>query len=701
MSWVLDGGAQILKETASNPSLSSSYCDVSSMQTSEVLSNASTNAIEAALEAEPTPNAEPEASQQADITSPKKITNSAADGRRLLALALVMCLIGIMFAPGPPSKPHEISMPNHTENIDLPEASNKTSDMATVKSVTDICESLSQELDQYSVIPAIETLNLMFVGRSGLGKTTLQADIFRMLDPTWKHEAMINITLYGNRAFEVCQRIARLDEEEQRAADRSDDIHAQELQEERVQEITTLNKARVAFKEAVDEYRLQTQEIDKLAQKIDSIENKQIGLRGLRKYEESRKLQPMLDELRGQLRKKIQPWAAKAAPEGTEPEQTLTVQSKSIQAMPLMRGSDQRLDVTLIDTPGYSDVIVGTEASFNAVLQEVEARYQRHSTQQFDARTKMERSGLVHACIVFLSPHRMMEDDLQMMEKLQPLCPLLPVIAKADTMTSDEAVRYKDQVRRILKNRNVTTAAIKPSAWLAIEKRHASEHGFKPNYQLPLAVMASTMADKQGNSRRSYPWGDALPNHPMHSELTALREVLMTEGQWRVLRDQAIDKADAESRRRTGAEWQQAERERVEREKQASQHEEVRCSCPARLERVELEKQLLIVETASYSNEAKDLHAKLDEERVAVRRANEETDRLVKEVADKRERLSKLEVELKRERDAARRADEEFQRRERDAQEELLLLRQQLEKEHAALLQAKEEVGRVKGKCWF
>ena len=595
----------------SDPSLSSSFEIVSrsSMQTSEVVSNASTNAIGAALEAEPMPEAEPEASsQQAAARSPKTITCAAAG-----SLSLVVCLIGTMlstFATSPPSKPYKIIIPNHTVNIDLTKTSMDSSDPTAVESITDMCESLSQQRAQFSVNAATDTLNLMFVGRSGLGKTTLQADIFRMLDPTWKHEAMINITLYGNKAVDVCQRIAELDEAEQRAADRSDDIHAQELHQERSLEITTLTKANVAFKEAVDEYRLKTQEIDKLAQDINAIESKQIELRGLRKYDESRKLQPMLDQLRGQLRENTQPWAAKAVPEGIEPEQTLTVQSKSIQAMPLFRGSDQRLDVTLIDSPGYSDVVVGTESSFNAVLQEVEARYQRHSRQQFDARATVERSGLVHACIVFLSPHRMMEDDLQMMEKLHPLCPLLPVIAKADTMTSDEAVRYKDDVRRILKHRNITTAAIESKAQRAIEKRHASEHGFKPDYQLPLAVMASTMADKQGTSRRSYPWGDALPNHPRHSELTALRELLANEGQWRVLRDEAIGKADAESRRRAGAEWQQTERERVEREQQTIQHEQVRRDCPARLERVEREKQQLNAQLQL-------LRKELDQERAA------------------------------------------------------------------------------------
>merc|ERR1719231_2240813 len=68
---------------------------------------------------------------------------------------------------------------------------------------------------------------------------------------------------------------------------------------------------------------------------------------------------------------------------------------------------EQRLDVKLIDTPGFSDVVVGTEGSFKAVLDEVEARLQRHAAEcAHNVRNCKDRSGLVHVCVFFLGPHR-------------------------------------------------------------------------------------------------------------------------------------------------------------------------------------------------------------------------------------------------------------------------------------------------------
>ena len=67
--------------------------------------------------------------------------------------------------------------------------------------------------------------------------------------------------------------------------------------------------------------------------------------------------------------------------------------------------------------------------------------------------------------------------------------------------------------------------------------------------------MASNEVDEQGKASRGYLWGAAQPDHPPHSELPALRELLLNEGQWRSLRNQAMDLADAELRKREGPEW--------------------------------------------------------------------------------------------------------------------------------------------------
>jgi septin family protein len=55
-------------------------------------------------------------------------------------------------------------------------------------------------------------------------------------------------------------------------------------------------------------------------------------------------------------------------------------------------------------------------------------------------------------------------------------------------------------------------------------------------------------------SRRSYKWGDVHTNHPYHSELPALRELLLVQDGWKQLKNAAMLMADQEALRRKAAE---------------------------------------------------------------------------------------------------------------------------------------------------
>lgn len=53
------------------------------------------------------------------------------------------------------------------------------------------------------------------------------------------------------------------------------------------------------------------------------------------------------------------------------------------------------------------------------------------------------------ACLYFLPPHRLRKMDVAFMRALAPLVPVIPILAKADTMTSEELkVRGRGGERR-------------------------------------------------------------------------------------------------------------------------------------------------------------------------------------------------------------------------------------------------------------
>ena len=56
----------------------------------------------------------------------------------------------------------------------------------------------------------------------------------------------------------------------------------------------------------------------------------------------------------------------------------------------------------------------------------------------------------VDVCIYFLSPHRVKPIDLKFMTELSALAPVVPVLAKADSMTTDELQHFRSGVKQAL-----------------------------------------------------------------------------------------------------------------------------------------------------------------------------------------------------------------------------------------------------------
>jgi len=106
-------------------------------------------------------------------------------------------------------------------------------------------------------------------------------------------------------------------------------------------------------------------------------------------------------------------------------------------------------------------------------------------------------------------------------------------------------------VRQQLKDERIATFTFHPRMIKEVEALHISQagSGFQPLYggsdgSLPWAVMGAE------DSRREYIWGTAMTNEPRHSELPALRDLLLRQGGWQQLKREASLKADEEGARR-------------------------------------------------------------------------------------------------------------------------------------------------------
>jgi len=118
-------------------------------------------------------------------------------------------------------------------------------------------------------------------------------------------------------------------------------------------------------------------------------------------------------------------------------------------------GNSSKVSIHLFDTPGYGDKINNQE-SIDHIQCDLYKRHQKwiglRKDFQFveaDCRNQDER---IHVCLYFLNSHRMKDIDLLFIEQLSDLVPIVPVVAKADTMTIQERVLHLTEVKILLRS---------------------------------------------------------------------------------------------------------------------------------------------------------------------------------------------------------------------------------------------------------
>lgn len=131
-------------------------------------------------------------------------------------------------------------------------------------------------------------------------------------------------------------------------------------------------------------------------------------------------------------------------PPSLDISKTVSVQSISAD----IEENGVRLRLTVVDTPGFGDFINNDE-SWDPIVKNIEQRFDAY----LDAENKVNRMNVVdnriHAVVYFIQPtgHSLKPLDIEVMKKLHTKVNLIPVIAKADTVTDDDLDNYKKRVR--------------------------------------------------------------------------------------------------------------------------------------------------------------------------------------------------------------------------------------------------------------
>jgi len=103
--------------------------------------------------------------------------------------------------------------------------------------------------------------------------------------------------------------------------------------------------------------------------------------------------------------------------------------------------------LTVIDTPGFGDY-VNNRDSWQPIIEFLDDQHESYMLQEQQPRRTEKIDMRVHACLYFIRPtgHTLKPLDIEVMKRLSSRVNLIPVVAKADTLSHADLLRYKDRV---------------------------------------------------------------------------------------------------------------------------------------------------------------------------------------------------------------------------------------------------------------
>ena len=188
-----------------------------------------------------------------------------------------------------------------------------------------------------------------------------------------------------------------------------------------------------------------------------------------------------------------------------------------------LKTDDSRQEfITIVDSPGHGDN-VDVQNDFDLIEKYFESQW---SSLYADIKTKgavdvSEHNSLVNACVYFISPHRLKDIDIEFMKRISGTVAIIPVIAKADTMTTEETVQFRKHVNQVLAEQGINVYS-----WgdcetgdvdREIRQRESESRPFPP----------FTLICAKDCVRRSYLWGDCRLDNEEHSDFLLLKNLLL------------------------------------------------------------------------------------------------------------------------------------------------------------------------------
>ncbi|CAB3239898.1 unnamed protein product [Arctia plantaginis] len=195
----------------------------------------------------------------------------------------------------------------------------------------------------------------------------------------------------------------------------------------------------------------------------------------------------------------------------------------------ILKENGVNLTLTIVDTPGFGDAVDNSNC-WQPVIDFVESKYEEF----LNAESRVTRKAAppdtrVHCCLYFIAPsgHGLKPLDVEFMQRLGDKVNIIPVIAKADTMTPEECKDFKEQIMKELNQHKIKIYDFPESTG---EEGEGADAARALRTRVPFAVVgANTVIETEGRRvrGRKYPWGIAEVENLEHCDFLALRNMVI------------------------------------------------------------------------------------------------------------------------------------------------------------------------------
>ncbi|NXW51020.1 SEPT2 protein, partial [Nyctiprogne leucopyga] len=245
-----------------------------------------------------------------------------------------------------------------------------------------------------------------------------------------------------------------------------------------------------------------------------------------------------------------------------------------------------KLRLTVVDTPGYGDAI-NSQDCFKTIIQYIDNQFERYLHDESGLNRRHIIDNRVHCCFYFISPfgHGLKPLDVEFMKALHGKVNIVPVIAKADTLTLKERERLKRRVLDEISEHGIRIYQLPDADSDEDEEFKEQTRVLKASFTLdllfccssiPFAVIGSNqLIEVKGKKIRGrlYPWGVVEVENPEHNDFLKLRTMLVTHMQdlQEVTQDLHYENFRSERLKRTGkpVEEEVVDKDRILQQKEA------------------------------------------------------------------------------------------------------------------------------------